>query len=258
MASAKGLVRLRPVDLALRPALHTRRLAVVILGIGTLATVASVLVFRPHGELTTAAATLTVIGVAVIAGIVFTEGVVSRDLHTGAALLWLQKPIRPELYYLGRFAESLLGALLFVLAMASAVAGLVAAASDTDVDRLLVVVPAALVATIVYGSLTFAFSGLGVRRDGIGPVAITLFAVVPVSQYSLDPGHFSSFWKALEVVLPPGRAWLQLLSFLLGHPAPDLPASLAWIAAYCAVTMAIGVGGVAWTMRSPFTRGEIG
>ncbi|MBI4519805.1 MAG: hypothetical protein HY701_03125 [Gemmatimonadetes bacterium] len=245
------LVHLRPVAFGLRPALHARTGAFLLLLGGGLAGLA-MSALSPPSETTQGLFLWVLLLLCGGAGILFMEGIVSGDLETGVVLLWLQKPVRPELYYLNRYVESLLAALVVVLAVASAGVALLAARSGAPVYWVLAQIPSLLLITVVYGSMTFAFSAWGVRRDGTLPVALTLFATVPAGLYAMQPDRFGTLWRILEPILPPFRPLYGLAEYLSGHASPDLTLHLVWIAAYCAAWIVAGVLGVRWTTRSPF------
>lgn len=248
---SRWLVRLRPVAFGLRPALHARTGAFLLLVGGGFAGLA-LSALSPPSQTTQGLFLWVLLLLSGGAGILFLEGIVSRELETGVVLLWLQKPVRPELYYLNRCVESLLAALLVVLAVTSAGVALLAARSGMPVYRVLALIPSLLLLTVVYGSMTFAFSAWRVRRDGTLPVAVTLFATVPAGLNAMQPDQFGTLWRILEPILPPFRPLFGLAEYLSGHAAPDLTLNIAWIVAYCAAWMVAGLLGVRWTTRSPF------
>lgn len=248
-------VRLGPISLSVSLTLEGHSSLVAALG-AALLLAAALAAIDPDSETSLYILAYTLGAGAPLTGIIFMEGVVSRDLETGVALLWLQKPVRPWVYYLERFIESLLGALLVVLAFSAAAAAIVVARNPDVADRALSVIALFLLATLLSGCVTFGFSGLGLRRDWGATIVFFLGALTPFALHVLDPERTASWWRWARTLLPPYEAWLTLSSYFVGKTAPGAPGALAWYLGYCAAWVALGALATAWATRSPFTRGD--
>lgn len=188
-------------------------------------------------------------------GPLLVAGTVSEDLDSGSLLFWLQKPVSPMRFYLGRLALALGAAMTASLALVLMGTAALAAAGIPEPFKLLRLVPFALPCTGLAGLVTFAFSGFGSRRDGTLTLLYLLLAV-PGGLLLEITGPESAFLRALAwpILFPLNE--LQLLRGWLteGSGWPLWP-SLLRVAVYALTWLGLGTAATWRATRRPFDRG---
>ena len=180
--------------------------------------------------------------------IIFVSGVVSGDLRSGTVRLWLQKPIDPVVYYLGRFLEELSVALvLTLLALGAARLGIAALGRElVPIGELLDALPLAL----IVGAMAFGFSAWLPRGSGIGTFAFVIAGLVAGESL---PDLLGRPWSWLaEAVFIPATALEDFRNFVLGE-SDAIWIPLARIVAYSIGWTAVGALGVWYTV----TKGKL-
>lgn len=190
------------------------------------------------------------VGVAAIAyAVVLAAGVVSQDLGSGPAQLWLQRPGRPVTFYLRRFAEAavMAAALTCVLALAVWLAAF--AAGWPLGPGALSILPAHLVTVAVVASISFGISSWLLRGGAIASAGFLIGGALARDMLVIYDQPFGPFFTILARVLLPPSGRSEFDSFLAGQAA-DFPwmrllhyllYSLAWVA--------VGAAGV-WRVAS--------
>ena len=174
----------------------------------------------------------------------FTQGIVSRDIYRGTALLWLQKPVSLVRYYLARLLDGLLWSFTGTLALAGLIAGLLLFIHPAAVRPFLQSVPLALLCATLLAITVFAFSALKVRQD-IG--AALLYLVVSLTLLVLQPGV-----PMIRVLAFPIDPLVEIGRHLIRGSLEGAGASVVHVGAYLAVAMAIGIAGTRISLRAPF------
>jgi hypothetical protein len=176
------------------------------------------------------------------------HGMISGDLRSGVAMLWLQKPVRPVLFFQVRALEVSALSLALVAAVLGGGASIVALAAGLGAAReLLSSVPSALLAATCLCALLFGFSGWGARTD-------SLFVVVFVVATAL--------WMATGQPVSDLVAWIALPvdalsavgSFLAGRPEEDVGKSALLVGRFLVLWAAIGTVGLLVTTWSPLPK----
>ncbi|HSR40584.1 MAG TPA: hypothetical protein VLL48_00390 [Longimicrobiales bacterium] len=189
-------------------------------------------------------------------GIFLPGGVVSRDVRSGDALLWLQKPVSPTLFYLARFGESLWAHVLLVTSATGLAALLTAVGSPNGGLEVLRLLPLLLLAGSLASCVTFAFSGLGTRLD---TALSLLFLGLGTSVAALtlaEPAGWGLVGSVARVAAFPVDELATLQRWLMGGEALDLGASLGRIAGFGTVWLALATLLVHVRTRKPLPRDE--
>lgn len=145
-----------------------------------------------------------------VLALLFTTGTVAGEGRTGAALLWIQKPGRPAVYWGGRLAVVValvvvahaLGGLALILA------GLVATAPSGGAVMALALADLAVVA------VAFAVAAAGIRMEAVVSVVIVLALAGLGTEAVASPGAFGAWGP-----------WLAALRF----PVLELQALRLWV-----------------------------
>ena len=186
--------------------------------------------------------------------IILAAGVVSRDLGSGPAQLWLQRPGHPVVFYLRRFAEAAIMAAALTYALALAVWLLALAAGWPLGPSATAVLPAYLVAVLLVASVSFGISSWVLRGGAIASIGFLIGRRLVLDMLVIYDQPFGEFFTLLMRVLLLSGGSDGLESFLTGETVefPWMPLfhtlvySLAWIAVGAAgiwrVTSRTGLG----------------
>ena len=171
--------------------------------------------------------------------VIFVSGAVSADLRAGTVRLWLQKPVDPVVFYLGRFAEGISVALVFALLGLGATRLGIAALGEklVPVGDLVDALPPIL----IVGVVAFGFSSWVPRGSTLATIA---FLVAGSMAGATLPDLLGRPWNWLaDAVLVPISALRDFRGFLLGtSDAVWIP--VARILAYSIGWTALGALGV--------------
>ena len=176
--------------------------------------------------------------------LIFASGVVSGDIRSGMARLWLQKPIEPARFYLSRFLEGLLVSLVFaLLALGATRLGTAALGQPDETSQLLRYLPYVL----IFACVVFGFSSWISRGSTL--VAIGFVSAGAVAQQMALPDLLVRPWNWLfEAILVPTPAVREFRDFLVGaSDAVWIPS--ARILAYSIGWTALGALGVWYTVN---------
>ena len=224
-----------PVWRRIQLLIQAQSTSLIIITVAAVALTALLLATQTEAWLDLVGSGLMIVSVAF--AVILTSGIVARDFTGGAVQMWLQKPVNPVVFYLGRFAEAVAAwtvlTLLLVLATRLEV-GWLGLSARAD---LLVAVPriwltSFLVAAIAFGvspwvtrgavvaTLVIAFAGmileneLSIRIDLLGPawtpfVRATLFPESALPQIAdFTSGESYNFWFPLMRILAYASAWI--------------------------------------------------
>lgn len=175
--------------------------------------------------------------------LIFLGGVVAEDFRRGTARLWLQKPIDPVVYYLGRFVEALSVALvLMLLALGGTWLGTAALGDElVPIGDLLDALPR----TLIIAPIAFGFSAWLPRGSTIGAIGFVIAG--SIAGESL-PDLLGRPWNWLaDAVFIPMAALQDFRAFVLGT-SNVIWIPLARIVAYSVGWTAFGALGVWYTV----------
>jgi len=228
--------------------LRARRAILAVACVGQLAAVVALALGLGPGAADGARQTLAV--AALIVPLLLTHGVVSAELRSGVAMLWLQKPVQPVRLYLVRWVEVALLALLVVLVLAGATALLMAALSTPGSARLVLeVTPTLLLLTLCISTLVFAFSGWGAHLDSL--LAVGFFFYFAILTLRFRDGWLA---QATSWVAFPMDGIRVLGVAVIGDTNGGLATALFEVGRFLALWVAVGSVGVAVKARSPLAR----
>jgi hypothetical protein len=186
---------------------------------------------------------------AVLLPAVVCQGAVSNDLRSGVALLWLQKPVDPLRFYLGRGLDVCALSLSLTLALGGAAALLGALGSGAEAGRiLLLTLPTTLLWAACLGAVVVGTSAWGTQLDGVMPFFVLYLSALG----ALDQGLLG---EATSWIGVPLEAITMLGRFLATGVAPNPGASALRVARFLLVWLAIASLGLLLTTRSPLPRG---
>jgi hypothetical protein len=212
-------------------------------GGGLLLTALLTLVLEPDraaGPVGMVTASLTLLVPMIVA-----HGMISGDLRSGSALLWLQKPVHPVGFYLVRGVEVTALAILLLLVLSGGCALIVSLAAELPAGaEILREIPFRLLMATCLCAMVFAFSAWGVQMD-------TLFALV----YFI----VTVFSTALAGPLAQGLAWTvvpvnemqSVSSALLGSPGEGVGRAAFVIGRFLLIWGLFGAAGLGVSTRSP-------
>lgn len=190
------------------------------------------------------------VGFAAIAyAVVLAAGVVSRDLGSGPAQLWLQRPGHPVTFYLRRFAEAAVMAAALTCALGLAVRLAALAAGWPFGPGALAILPARLATVAVVASVSFGISSWVLRGGAIASAGFLIGGALVRDMLVIYDQPFGAFFTILArvLLLPSGRS--EFDSFLTGQ-AVDFPwMRLIHHLLYSSAWIAVGASGV-WRVAS--------
>lgn len=185
-------------------------------------------------------------------GPLLVAGTVSEDLTGGAVLLWLQKPVAPVGFYLGRLALALAIAVATTLGLVLIGVAALAAGRTPDPLSLLRLAPFAASCTVLAGLVTFAFSGFGSRRDGTLTFLYLLLAVPAALLVELAGAESSLVRGAAWLVLFPLNEVQLLQQWLVDGSGWPPGGPLLRVMVYALTWLGVGVAATRHSTRRPF------
>jgi hypothetical protein len=176
---------------------------------------------------------------------------ISDDLRSGVATLWLQKPVRPVVFYAMRGIEVSFVALLLVAVLCGAAAILLFVVGATEVARsVLGSAPILLLSSLWLCAMVFAFSGWRVPLDSLVVVVFcfaSLFWILVRFEPGPDPARLPWF-------LPPLDDLGTLADAIRGDPVHGVGRAILMSARFLLLWGLIGLAGLSVTTRAPFPR----
>ena len=176
------------------------------------------------------------------------HGMISGDLRSGVALLWLQKPVSPVLFFLRRALEVTAVGVTLVLALWGTGALIAGISSGVEGGReLLSAAPGTLLLVVCVCALLFGFSAWGIPTDTL--FAAAFFFASTFSLLAGGPITGSLMWIALPV--DPIAALARILAGRGGAGGGE--AFLLYVR-FVVIWAAFGTVGLVVSTRSPLPR----
>jgi hypothetical protein len=196
-----------------------------------------------------------VVPMAVVLGAVATGGVVSPELRTGAAMLWVQKQGGGLPTYLLRLAERVILGWILVLALVGAQAGAIAlmAGGGSGSRFLLQAVPLALFLIPMGAAVTWVMSSAGVQGDAALALLLLPLWILAGSLPEVLASMPNGVTTVLEATAPP-VALLAALPRTAEGGGPTVLAVGQYLLWLAAVTVA-GAALLSSRLRRPFSAG---
>ena len=180
--------------------------------------------------------------------LILAHGMISADIRSGVAMVWLQKPVRPVPFFAIRAAEVTALATALVLSLWGVGAALVAWTNGPDAAlELLHGVPGVVLLVVCACTLTFALSAWGVPTDSL----LALLLLIGGTFWLLTEGPFAS---AVEGVAVPVDAIAAFVRGFSSTSAIPFGQALWQVGRFLVVWGLIGVAGLVVTTRSPLPR----
>lgn len=189
---------------------------------------------------------LSIVGIAL--PLVLIPALVTRDLSSGMAQLWFQKPVSPVRFYLARFCEAMGASVLLLLLLVIAVRlGSMPVSVSREPD-VLIWVPRLLLASVLVGAISFGISAWLNRGVVIATLAVFATGMLIENdlyvRLQLDGGG----WALLALLFFPESALDAIWAFSSGR-SDAIWQPLIRILGYGGVWVAIGALGVRRTLR---------
>lgn len=242
MSSVSGFER-RAIAL-----LRARRNLVVVTVAASLVT-AAVFALALATEDRVAAISQVLLFAAVLLPLIVGHGMISGDLRTGVAMLWLQKPLHPVAYFASRAIEVTALSTLLILALWGVGSAITAWGSGLAEARdFLAFAPSVVLIGICASILLFGFSAWGIQVDSMLAVACFFGSLFTVMQGGL-------LAKSLAWIVLPVEALGVVTQFLSGEvPRGDLGQSLLILGRFLLIWILIGTAGLFVSTRSPLPK----
>jgi hypothetical protein len=180
--------------------------------------------------------------------LIVAHGMISGDFRSGVALLWLQKPISPLLFYVRRALEVTLLGVALMLALWGVGTSIAAASLGLDAGRqMLSAAPTGILFVLGVSAILFGFSAWGVQAD-----TLLTAAFVVASTFSLLAGGILAemlVWVALPV-----DAIGTLGGVLTGEDTEGARAAALHFARFLGMWAGIGCAGLLYSTRSPLPK----
>jgi hypothetical protein len=214
--------------------------------LGTLVTSAVVARTRAAAQPLAIPAILYVL--AVLLPAVLAHGAVSADLRSGVALLWLQKPVDPLRFYLGRGLDVIVSSVLLLVALSGAAALLATWLADAEVGRLVINgIPMLVLVGTAVAVLVFAFSAWGTSLDAL--LAFFVFYVTGLLLVEQGLLHDVVTWVGFPV-----ESTANIGRYFTTGRTVDLALSVARFTLFVSCWTSIAILGLLVTTRSPLPR----
>jgi hypothetical protein len=224
--------------------IRSRLVLLGVAGLGSLATEVVFGVALPADQRARAIGQIVMFGCALLVPIL-AHGMISADLRSGVAMLWLQKPVRPVAFYAQRGAEVTALAVALVLVLWGTGTALIAASVGLDAARgVLASAPGAALLVVSVCALTFAFSAWGVPTD-------SLLALVGLVAGTLALAAGGPLVPVLEWIAVPVDPIMDLMR---GRSAFPLGETLWRVGRFLVLWGLLGVAGLAVSTRSPLPK----
>jgi hypothetical protein len=228
--------------------LRSRRNLVVVAGVAPVVVSIVFAVTLASNELLAATARVLGLGT-VLLPLIVGHGMISGELRSGVAMLWLQKPVQPLAYFARRAFEIATLSVLLILSSWGAVAVILAGASDLEAVRnLLSVLPGVVLMVVCGCTLLFGVSAWGIQVDSM--IAAVLFLG---SAFSVLLGGVPG--KSLAWIAVPIEA-LGIVGQHLSREAVNghVGKSLLLVGRFLLTWTLIGTAGLFFSTRSPLPK----
>lgn len=251
MTSPRRLLRLAEVRLRARAGAIRIFLAVMILGPPVVRAVGS------GAERTAAVIFAVSIYGLVILSLLVAVGGPAAEVRSGAAALWLQKPVSPPVLYLTGLAPRLLLGFLIPILTVGLGSTMLALLGTHDVAyQFILALPTLVLVSLVVVSGAYAASGLGLAPEGLMSVLFLLGLVAPRLLVVLRPELTVGWEPAIDLLAVPVDQ-IEIAGRYLGRGLHgEGLQELLVVARFCAIWLTAGTVGSIWTMRSPIRRSE--
>ncbi|MDE2795580.1 MAG: hypothetical protein OXL34_12235 [Gemmatimonadota bacterium] len=193
----------------------------------------------------------TTTGLVMVLGLPLVLTTVGADLRKGVAPLWVQKPVDPVHFYLGKFVEGALASVGLTVVTISVVVAVVSWSGwEPATHPLRPVVVNALFAFVVV-SVAFGFCVMVPRGGKLATMTLFGITIAREALVSMDPSGWDWIGSPLvSTVLFPLRPLIELRT--VGGVEPEsVLGPLAWVICYAVAWVVMGALGI----RRAFSRG---
>ena len=190
--------------------------------------------------------------------LLLTRGVASKDLASGVALLWLQKPRSPVWLYFQRFLSAALGGVVLTLILASGTVGLLILFLPGELDAYIRALPTALVIAVMLSSITFAFSAFRIGPDAALTLVFLYLINSMAAMSTVEPETFGLLGRASRHAAFPVDALAAFTDIVTGQPTVDATKHLLHLLLYTVTWLSVGILGLLHSTRFPTPSGHDG
>ncbi|MCY3676339.1 MAG: hypothetical protein OXH66_01920 [Gemmatimonadetes bacterium] len=227
--------------------LHAKSTSLVVLTIVTAAIAALLAATTPESEFTRLNSSVFVLAVGV--PIILAGSLISEDFRGGAIQLWIQRTTDPVGFYLTRLGEALAGGAIFIILAATIELGLFVSFSDSTVADRLIEMPSLLLLAACVSIVGFGLTAW--LNHGVAIAMLAVYITGYIERDFLIPGGpFGGWTPVLQAVAFPLSALRDIDAMVAGDVAVAPLVSLARIAWFAILWLAVGVVGIRWSLRT--------
>jgi len=190
--------------------------------------------------------------------LLLTRGVASKDLSSGVALLWLQKPLSPVWLYFQRFLSAALGGAVLTLILAAGTVGLLILFLPGELDAYIRALPTALVIAVMLSSITFAFSAFRIGPDAALTLVFLYLINSMAAMSTVEPDILGLLGRVSRHAAFPVDALAAFTDMVTGQPTVDATKHLLHILLYTATWLSVGFLGLLHSTSFPPPSGHDG
>lgn len=237
-----------PVWRRIQLLIQSHSTALVIMTLSAVALNALLLAGRSGAWLDSVGSSLMFLSVAF--AVILTSGIVARDFTSGAVQLWLQKPVDPVVFYLGRFAEAVAAWSVLTLLLVAATRIEIWWLGWSARADLLVALPRIWLASFVVAAIAFGLSPWLTRGGVVGTLVIVLGGMILEEELAVRLDVLGPTWTPfVRATSFPETALAQITDFAIGE-SNTLWIPLMRILAYASAWIIIGGLGVRRAIRN--------
>ena len=227
--------------------LHARSTSLVVLTLVTAALAALLAATTPESEFTRLDSRVFVLAVGV--PIILAGRLISEDFRGGMIQLWIQRTTDPVGFYLTRLGEALVGGAIFIILAALIEMGLFLAFSDSAIADRLVELPSLLLLAAGVTIVGFGLTAWLNHGTAIAMLAVYITGYIE-RDFLIPGGPFGGWTPVLRALSFPLSALRDVDAMVTGEDALEPWVSLARIAWFAILWLAVGVVGIRWSLRA--------
>ena len=226
--------------------LHAKLTSLMVLTAFTAALAALLAVTTPESEFTRLDSRVFVLAVGV--PIILTGSLISEDFRGGVIQLWIQRIADPVGFYFTRLGEALVAGTIFIILAAMIEQGLFWVFSDSATGEPLSELPSLLLLAACVSVVGFGLTAWLNHGAAIAMIAVYITGYVE-RDFLIAGGPFGGWTPVLQAVSFPLSALRDIDSMVAGEDAVAPWVSLARIAWFAILWLAVGILGIRWSLR---------
>ena len=227
--------------------LHAKLTSLIVLTAATAALAALLAATTSASEFTRLESRVFILAVGV--PIILTGNLISEDFRGGLIQLWIQRIADPVAFYFARFGEAVVGGMIVVILAALIEGGLFWALADSVVGVQLSDLASLLLLTACVSTVGFGLTAWMNHGAAIAMLAVFITGYIE-RDFLVAGGPFGSWTPVLQAVFFPASAVRDIDAMMGGEGAVAPWVSLARIAWFATLWLAVGVVGIHRSLRA--------